>query len=122
MKPVEQFFAEYVQERTAFYQTEIELLAPLRQKFFSPDCRYDSRHGMVEHSRAERILRVSESDGETLLETSGKHSSEKLPLRYHVRASDDSWRIYQVETQCPCRGTEAAPKADCRFCGGKGWR
>ena len=116
---VEQFFAEYVRERTAFYQTEIELLAPLRQSFFAPDCLYDSRQGMVEHSRAERILSVSLSDGGTLVETTGKHSSEKLPLWYHLRPSGDSWRIHQVEMQCRCRGTGAS--ADCPFCGGKGW-
>ena len=68
MIPVEQFFAEYVRERTAFYQTEIELLAPLRQRFFAPECLYDSRQGMVEHSKAERILSVSQSDGEGILE------------------------------------------------------
>ena len=58
MKSLEQFFAEYVRERSAFYQTKLELLAPIRQMFFSPDCIYDSRQGMVEHSNAERILSV----------------------------------------------------------------
>jgi hypothetical protein len=118
MKPVEQFFAEYDQERTAFYQTEIELLAPLaplREGFFSLDCHYDSRQGMVEHSRVEQILSVSRSGEATLLETTGKHSSEKIPLRYHLRPSGESWRIHQAETQCPCRGTGTMLKADCRF-------
>ena len=122
MQPIEQFFAEYIRERSAFYQTELELLRPIRQRFFSPDCIYDSRQGMVEHSNAERILSVSQADGETLLETTGKHRSEKLPLRYHLRPSGDSWRIHQVEMQCPCRGDGGTPSRDCRFCDGKGWR
>ena len=122
MKPVEQFFTEYVRERSVFYQAELELLRPIRQRFFSTDCAYDSRQGMVEHSNAERILSVSQADGETLLETTGKHNSEKLPLRYHLRPSGDSWRIHQVEMQCPCRSAGGTPSHDCRFCGGKGWR
>jgi len=66
MEPVEQFFAEYVRERSAFYQTELELLAPIRKRFFSSNCIYDSRRGMVEHSNAERILSVSQSDVESV--------------------------------------------------------
>lgn len=123
MTPVEQFFAEYFKERTAFYEKEIELLAPLRQRFFAPDCLYDSRRGMVEHSRAERILSVSQSDGETLVVTTGKHRSGTLPLRYHLQPSGDSWRIHHVEFECPgCHGTGGDTNDHCVICGGKGWK
>lgn len=116
-----QFFEDYVRERTAFYEAEIQHLAPLREKFFSPHCTYDSRIGMAENSRAERIIHTLHIEGHTVLETTGRHQSGKLPLRYHLIPAADTWRIEQVEMRCPnCAITDAATK-ECRLCGGAGW-
>jgi len=123
MKPLEQFLAEYFQARTAFYQAEVELLAPVRQRFLAPDCGYDLRAGTVEASKAEQILSVSESDGETLVVTSGKHSTEKWPLRYHLRPTGDSWQIHEVEFECiGCHATGKLSNEVCFLCDGKGWQ
>ena len=123
MKPPEQFLAEYFHERTALYETKSELLAPLHQKFFAHDCPSGLlSEDVVEKSRSERILSVSQSDGKTLVVTNGM-SGANWPLRYHLRSSGDSWRIHKVEWEC--LGCHAAGKLRdevCFLCEGKGWQ
>jgi hypothetical protein len=61
------FMAEYFRDRTELILTEIERRSPHRQKYFTSDCRWDSRRGTVESSQAERILDVSEAGDEVLV-------------------------------------------------------
>ena len=121
MTSPEQFFEDYVRERTAFYEAEMQHLAPLREKFFAPHCTYDGRIGMVENSRAERITRTIQEGNATVLETTGRHQSGRLPLRYHLIPATDSWRINEVEMRCPNCSIIGTSESGCRLCGGKGW-
>ena len=121
------FMAQYFQDRTDLIVQEIERRSPHRQKYFGSDCVWDSRRGTVESSQAEKILEVSESDGETLVVTSGtSQDSIAFPLRYHLRPNGESWLIFQVEFRCPgCHGTGKSAIGDsgsCQFCGGRGWK
>jgi len=129
MIPIEQFMAEYFRERTRLCHAEIELLAPLRQAYFTTDCTFDSRRGNVEHSQAERILSVSHGDTETLVITTGFF--ENFLVRYNLRPSGDNWAIHHVDFRCTgCQGTgkarhgstpEAQREQQCVICGGRGW-
>jgi hypothetical protein len=114
MTPIEQFMAEYFRERTKLYRAEIELLKPLRQAYFTPECSFDSRRCSVERSEAERIVSVSQGEGETLVITTGLFRT--VPLRYHLRPTGDSWAIHHVAFKCSsCQGDQ------CVICGGRGW-
>jgi hypothetical protein len=126
MTTIEQFMTDYFRERTKLYRAELELLAPLRQAYFTPDCRFDSRQGSVERSEAEKIVSTSQEGEEILVIATSRHGrDDKLArtLRYHLHQNGESWRIHQVELECPsCHGTGMALSEHCRFCGGKGWR
>jgi len=128
MRPVERFLVHYFRERTGLCQAEVERRSAHRQNFFASDCDWDSRQGEVEGSQAETIVSVSNTDDETLVITTGLHSHEKFPLRYHLRPKGDSWLIHDVEFQClHCHGTGRARSGDirsghCQICGGKGWQ
>ena len=118
---IDQFMARYFEDRTKLKQAEIEMQLPHRRSYFASDCQWDSRTGVVESSRAERIVGVSQTNDETLVTTTGLHT---FPLRYHLRATGDSWLIHQVQFQCPgCHGRGTAYHGgDCLICGGKGWK
>jgi hypothetical protein len=122
------FMAEYFRGRTELILAEIERRSPHRQKYFTSDCRWDSRRGTVESSQAERILDVSEEGDEVLVVTTGSSSNSiAFPLRYHLRRNAESWLIQQVESRCPaCHDSGKARHGDaggpCPFCAGKGWK
>ncbi len=128
MTSVEQFIAQYFEDRTKLIIAEIERRSPHRQNYFDSGCRWDSRQGTVESSQAEKILSVSQAGSETLVVTTGRsHNSITFPLRYHLRPKGGTWLIHQVESQCPaCHGTGEGhcgeESGGCRFCGGKGWK
>ena len=102
MIPVEQFMAQYFQDRTRLIQAEIESRSPHRQKYFASDCRWDSRQGTVESSQAEQIVSVSQADEETVVVTTGKHYKTSFPIAvsFASEPSGDGWLIHQVESGC----------------------
>jgi hypothetical protein len=128
MTAIEQFMARYFEDRTKLIAEEIEHRSPHRQEYFDSGCRWDSRQGTIESSQAEKVLSVSEANGETLIVTTGRSQGKfTFPLRYHVRPKGDTWLIHQVESQCPaCHGTGDAQCGEesgrCRFCDGRGWK
>jgi hypothetical protein len=85
MIPIDQFMAQYFEDRTKLKQAEIEMQAPHRRSYFAVGCRWDSRQGVVESSRAEQILGVSQAGDEALVVTTGLHNNNTFPLRYHLR-------------------------------------
>ena len=124
MTSIEQFMAQYFLDRTKIKQAEIELLSPHRQSYFASGCRWDSRQGVLESSRAEKIVSVSQAETVALVTTTGLHNNNTFPLRYHLHPTGDGWVIHDVEFQCPgCHGTGIGVHGGgCQICGGKGWK
>lgn len=125
MKTLEQFLSEYFQERTIFYEASGKIFEPIHRRFFAPgSSNAIISEDRVERSRSEKILSVSQADGEIIVVTSGMpDDSNEWPLRYHLRPNRDSWQIQAVEWEClGCSGTGKLCGELCFLCGGKGWQ
>jgi hypothetical protein len=117
MQSAEDFMREFFRERTADIQKELERRKPFRDRYFTSDCRYDSRVGNVERSQSETIENASQ-DGVTALVVT-RQDSIVGRLRYHLRQADQRWLIEGVNMECTlCKGTNS----ECVFCHGTGWR
>ena len=98
--------------------------APYREKFFTPDCRWDNRAFTLEMIETERIISIEGSDSQAAVVTEYKASvsppSARINRRrYHLNAAGGSWLISHVETQCPhCHGQG---DESCFGCKGKHW-
>jgi hypothetical protein len=95
-----------------------------RQKFFTRDCRWDSRAFTLEMIETERIISIEGSDSQVAVITAYRASvsppnSQVNRRRYHLQAGYGSWLIAHVDHWCPiCHG-----QGDdrCLGCKGKRW-
>ena len=119
MQNIEEFMGEFFRARTADLREEFERRAPFRQRFFAPDCAWDSRERAVERSQTEEIVSILSSETAAQVVT---REEDPLPaLRYHLEAAGETWLIRAVEVAClACAGKPG--NAECIFCGGTGWR
>ena len=110
MQQVEEFMAQLFRTRIEEEKRILANRAPYRQRFFTPDCRWDNRAFTLEMIETERIISIDASDSEAAVITEFKASvsppSARINRRrYHLEARGDSWLISRVEAQCPhCHG------------------
>jgi hypothetical protein len=114
---VEQFMTHFFRERTADVKMVLEKRREYRLRYYRSECGWDSRHGCVERSEAEKIVEVSPSEIGFGVVTTGNGLHR---LRYHIKPAGESWSIHAVDTECRhCRVTGAS--IECDQCGGTGW-
>jgi len=124
MKTIENFMQDLFQTRIAEQKEILANRAPYRQKFFTPDCRWDSRVGTLEMMETERIVSSDGSDMKATVITaynvpfyaSGPQTHRR---RYHIKAVGDNWLVWLVENEClACRGEG---DENCINCKGQHW-
>jgi hypothetical protein len=114
---VEQFMSDFFRERTAALKAVLENRRDYRLRYYRSECGWDSRHGGVERSEEEKIVKVSPAEIGFGVVTTGHGAYRE---RYQVKSSGESWLIYAVDTECGhCRVTGAS--IECGRCGGTGW-
>jgi hypothetical protein len=124
MQKVEEFMQELFRSRIAEEKKILAERVGYRQRFFAPDCRWDSRIFTLEMIESERIVSIgtSSSGVEVVTEYSASVSPRSARIsrrRYDLRAAGDSWLICSVGLQCPhCHGQG---DEECLGCKGKHW-
>jgi hypothetical protein len=119
MQSAEEFMHEFFCARTAEIKKELENRTPFRQRFFTDDCFWDSRKGVIERNESETIVSVSNFDSEVEVIT---QQADPFPrLRYHLQRAGQSWLIRGVDAECLSCG-EARGNVECIFCNGNGWQ
>ena len=125
MQEVKEFMRDLFLTRMAEEKRILVNRMPYRQKFFTSDCRWDSRAGTLEMIESELIVSLEKSDSEVAVITEYEvpfyaSGVRKHRRRYHLKAGDDSWLIRHVEHQCTvCNGQG---DEGCTGCKGKHWR
>lgn len=95
-----------------------------REKFFTPDCHWDSRAGTLGMIETEVILSIEQSHLEARVITAYSAPFYKSGVkahrrRYHLEAVGDKWLIRLAEDEClACRGQG---DESCVCCKGKHW-
>lgn len=124
MQQVKEFIQGLFSARLSEMKRELASRLPYRQKFFTADCRWDSRAGILEMIESEKIVSIDESASEATVVTMHSVSfissgNKTHRLRYHLKAVDDNWLIWLVENECPaCNGQG---DESCIYCKGKHW-
>lgn len=125
MQSVEEYISGLFNEKIEMEKQRLARLAPFRQKYFTQDCNYGCRPGFLEQLQSEKIqsIGISGSEAEVITNQIAFYinSQASFETRYLLRASGESWLIYEVDIRCcSCDGQPA--KADCPCCHGTGWR
>jgi hypothetical protein len=124
MKPVEEFVRELFDARITEEKRMLASRDPYRQKYFAPDCFWDSRKGTLEMIESEDIVSIDESALKATVITAfvvpyAKSGHDKSRLRYHLKVVGDSWLVEFVEHEClACNGQG---DESCTVCRGKHW-
>jgi hypothetical protein len=125
MQPVEEFMREFLRERVAEERREQASRAPFRQKYYSDDCFWESRVGVLEKYESETLVSTSCSGDEALAITTSEYPSVSkdfryAKLRYHLEAAEGQWKIRSLDFACRyCKGEPGC--SACIFCNGQGW-
>lgn len=118
MQSAEEFMRDFFCARTVQLKKELEDRVPFRQRFFTDDCFWESRSGVIERNESESIVSITDFESEVEVVTQKIDPFPKL--RYHLQRADQHWLIRCVEMECSsCR--EAIGNVNCVFCNGTGW-
>jgi len=123
-KQIEEFMQELFLARAAEEKRILANRVGYRHKFFTADCRWDSRAGTLGMIETEVIVSIEESDLEARVITAYNapfyKSGDKLHrARYHLKKAGENWLIRLVENEClACRGQG---DESCICCKGKHW-
>ena len=124
MQSVEEFMRRYIDEHIAEEKRQQASHVPFRQRFYSEDCDYGSRIGMLEMFQSEKVQSVSSSDTKAEVIVTREVALEPgnfYDLRYLLQASGDSWLMCEVDVRCcSCNGKPGNESCPC--CHGTGWR
>src|ERR1700690_220017 len=100
MQPVEEFMRQLFDEKIELEKQRLARRTPFRQKFFTQDCDYGSRRGMLEQFQSEKVQSIKVSDSEAEVVTTQiafyVHSEASFEMRYLLRAESESWLVYEV--------------------------
>ena len=124
MQQIEKFMGQLFRARIEEENRILANRSPYRQKYFTPDCRWDNRAFTLEMLETERIISIEVSDSEAAVITEYKASvsapsAQINRRRYHLQAGGDRWLISHVDHQCPlCHGQG---DESCFGCKGKHW-
>src|SRR4051794_20871738 len=124
MNQIEHFMQSLFSSRLAEEKQILHNRISCRQKFFTPDCHWDSRVGTLKMIETEAIVSIEESDLAAIVITSYnvpfyKNADQTHRRRYHLNRSGDTWLIRLVETEClACLGQG---NENCICCKGKHW-
>jgi len=97
---------------------EMKIHADYAKRFYSPECDWARWAVSVQGSQSEKLVNMVLADAGVNVITRGFNNSHRL--RYHLRATAQSWLIWNVDIECPVcylRGSSA----DCFWCGGTIW-
>jgi hypothetical protein len=120
----EEFLQDYFQGRTDLYRQASPIFASHAQRFFAPTYQLSDHHQSIAQSEAEKIINVSNSDGQVKIITNG-FTSGNWRMRYLLAAAGGSWMITAIELECGiCHSSGKAKdgKSVCKFCKGAGWK
>ena len=123
MQKAEIFIREFFRARIVEERRIQESRAPFRRKFFTDNCRWDSRSGTLEMMQSEEVVSVEATESEPKIITAYNipyaGGFRRNRLRYHLRPVKDAWLIRFVERECPaCAGHG---DDTCAYCKGKHW-
>lgn len=124
MRSIEDFMRNYFAARIAQEKRELLSRAEYRQRFYTPDCFFESREATVEMIASEHIISLTVSDETADIVTAFTNpllkSSEPQKQRYRLTKSADGWRIHEVQSACySCHGKSG--NGECMLCKGTGW-
>lgn len=115
---IEQFMADHVRARTAARKREAEIHGAYRERFYSPECRWDSKELTGQWiGDAEKILSVTRAGPEVRVIT---HGFTPFRLRYHLRPERQTWLIWEVDMECLSCYSDGR-RDNCFWCGGTIW-
>ena len=124
MQSVEEFMRRYIYEHIAEEKRQQATHVPFRRRFYSENCDYGSRPGMLEMFQSEKVQCISSLDTKAEVIVTREVALEPgnfYDLRYLLQASGDSWLICEVDVQCcSCNGKPGNDSCPC--CHGTGWR
>ncbi len=116
---IEQFMTEHFRERTTSVKKQVDIEIAFLGRFYSPECDWGRGEGSVQLSESERIVNIVPV--ETGAQVMTLNSRRFLSChRYHLRPSDKSWVIWEVDAKCPVCN-HRGKITDCYLCGGTGW-
>jgi hypothetical protein len=124
MRAVADFMRGLFDARIAEEREILLKRAPYRQKFFTPDCLWDSRKFTLEMIESETVTSIEGSGLEATVITEYRVSVSSTSAqinrrRYHLKIHDESFLIFNVERQCQyCHG---GGNVECIGCHGKHW-
>jgi hypothetical protein len=114
---IERFMTDFFREHIIARKKEVEIHSAYRDRFYSPECDWDSNKLALGWCEAEKIVNMMPIDRGAHVITAG---FSPWRLRYHLRPEGQSWLIWEVATECP-RCSRRGKTANCFLCGGTGW-
>ena len=124
MQTVKEFMDTFFRERLTQEEEYQKVRLPFRRRFFTEECRFDSRADTLARFQSEKIIQIDEEESVSRVVTDqifyymGK--SKTIRMRYHLRRADTRWLIEKVQTACPL--CEGPGDSNCLFCKGEQWR
>lgn len=111
---------QYFDERIVEEMRERQSRVPFRERFYTADCRWDSRDSSLGMFQPETILKVVTSELTAKVVTARALRCDAHQIRYHLQRDGVSWLITSVDLWCrSCGGEEG--RIDCKTCRGLGW-
>lgn len=124
MEKVEDFMHTFFRARLAEEEEYQRRRMPFRKKFFTEECRYDSRGDTLARLQSERITHIDEGESISRVVTDQTFhymgTPKTIRTRYHLRRADSGWLIEKVQTACPV--CEGKGDSDCPYCKGEQWK
>lgn len=108
----------FFKERTDTLRQMLELRRPFRERFYDPNCLYDSRKDSIERSEAEAIESVKWDESGFLVVKFGEKVVGRR--RFDVELNGGTLRIMETEFECSCL-RHKYDATGCKYCGGRGW-
>jgi hypothetical protein len=122
---LEEHMRRLFDEKIEMEQQRLARITPFREKFFTADCNWGTRPGLLEQLQSEKVQSIDISDSTAAVITTQTafyvHSGATFEMRYLLRTEDERWLIYEVDIRCCC-GDGQSSKTDCPCCHGTGWR
>ena len=127
MQSLEEFMREFLRDRVEEEKREQAQHALFRKKYYSEDCHWGNRAGVLEKYQSESLITASTSEttGEAITIFTNPYHTEasrvyRCRLRYHLKLVAGRWLIHSLDFECRyCKGEKGSRV--CHFCGGEGW-
>jgi hypothetical protein len=116
---IEQFMTEHFRERSTVLKKQVDIQIAFLGRFYSPECDWRWGEGNVQMSESERIVEITPvKEGARVITLNSRRFLNCH--RYHLRPTDKSWLIREVNTRCHVCNDNGKSN-DCHLCSGTGW-